>query len=133
MLRVMVVALAMGACNARWARRWSERMDVVRRGSRVSPTLELQLDALGYLKDAQIDEAVAYAQEAGEPCALTDMDDEDFEAMIEEMALFLCVWSEASSLRFCPELLYFVFELARSHYVAHKPQHRRKMADRSSG
>ena len=45
------------------------------------------LDALGYLEDAQIDEAVAYAQEEGEPCALTDMDDEDFEEMIEEMAL----------------------------------------------
>jgi hypothetical protein len=36
--------------------------------------------------------------------------------MEEELVLFLCVWGEASSLRFCPEVVFFVFELVRSHY-----------------
>ena len=43
------------------------------------------LSALGYLSDAQIDEAVAYTQEEGEPQALVDMDVEDFDEMVEEM------------------------------------------------
>ena len=45
------------------------------------------LVALGYLGDVQIDEAVAYTQEEGAPTALLEMDAEDFEEMIEEMAL----------------------------------------------
>ena len=43
------------------------------------------LSALGYLSDAQIDEAVAYTQEEGEPQALVDMDVEDFDEMVQEM------------------------------------------------
>lgn len=34
--------------------------------------------------------------------------------MEEEISLFLLVWGEAGSLRFCPELLYFLFEVLRA-------------------
>ena len=43
------------------------------------------LNALGFLTDAQINEAVAYTQEEGEPRALVEMDAEDFDEMVEEM------------------------------------------------
>ena len=35
-----------------------------------------------------------------------------------EIILYLCIWGEASSLRYCPEMVYFIFELARSSEVA---------------
>ena len=53
----------------------------------VPKTARAWLEALSYLSDAQIDEAVSYATEAEEPQALIDMDDDDFEEMIEEMTL----------------------------------------------
>ena len=48
-------------------------------------TARAWLNALGYLTDAQIDEAVAYTQEQGEPKALIEMETEDFDEMVEEM------------------------------------------------
>ena len=48
-------------------------------------TARAWLNALGYLTDAQIDEAVAYTQEEGEPKALIEMETEDFDEMVEEM------------------------------------------------
>jgi serine/threonine protein kinase len=48
-------------------------------------TARAWLNALGYLIDAQIDEAVAYTQEEGEPKALIEMETEDFDEMVEEM------------------------------------------------
>ena len=50
-----------------------------------STTARAWLNALGYLTDAQIDEAVAYTQEEGEPKALIEMETEDFDEMVEEM------------------------------------------------
>ena len=43
--------------------------------------------------------------------------------MEEEAILFLCVWGEASSVRFCPEAIYFVFELARSYFLSWKDRY----------
>ena len=54
-------------------------------GGSTSATARAWLSALGYLTDAQIDEAVSYTQEEGEPRALVDMDAEDFDEMVEEM------------------------------------------------
>jgi hypothetical protein len=34
---------------------------------------------------------------------------------LREMALYLCLWGEASNCRFCPEVLCFFFECARNH------------------
>ena len=48
-------------------------------------TARAWLNTLGYLTDAQINEAVAYTQEEGEPRALVEMDAEDFDEMVEEM------------------------------------------------
>ena len=45
------------------------------------------LKTLGYLSEEQITEAVAYTQEEGGLDALTEMDDDDFNEMVEEMAL----------------------------------------------
>ena len=37
------------------------------------------------------------------------------EEQLEEVVLFLLVWGEAANLRFMPEMLYFIYELARAH------------------
>eukprot|EP01048_Picozoa_sp_COSAG05_P009013 COSAG05_NODE_714_length_7813_cov_41.624060_2_plen_1268_part_00 len=53
-----------------------------------APTIaRVWLDALGYLSMEQVDTAVAYTQEQGEPTALKDMDLDDFDEMVEEMVL----------------------------------------------
>ena len=50
-------------------------------------TARAWLGELGYLREEQIDAAVLYTQEEGEPTALVEMDKGDFDEMVEEMEL----------------------------------------------
>ena len=50
-------------------------------------TARTWLGSLGFLCNEQIDEAVAYTQEEGEPTALLEMDTDDFDEMVEQLEL----------------------------------------------
>ena len=50
-------------------------------------TARAWLLTLGYLSNEQIDTAVAYTQEEGEPKALVEIDKDDFDEMVEEMEM----------------------------------------------
>ena len=43
----------------------------------------------------------------------------DTKEQLQEIMLFLLVWGEAAHLRFMPQIVYFVFELARAHASKH--------------
>ena len=46
----------------------------------------------------------------------------DTAEQLQELMLFLFVWSEAANLRFMPDMLFFIFELARAHASAPQEQ-----------
>ena len=65
---------------------------------------------LGWRVHTSLDVAAQEADASSDPWSFPDP-----QAQLEDITLYLLIWGEAANLRFMPELLCFLFEVARAH------------------